>query len=585
MQTANFSISEVLRRAREKSLTIPQFQRAFVWRDSQVKLLIDSMSRSYPIGSILLLPRSPSINLSSRSIQAEIRDGVPSADHTRIENTEDDLSNDQYYILDGQQRVTSVVRVFMDAHPKKSYYFDIKSLANDYFNEDEGTKWIVVRQKGKVETDRKENGRLLRSDVILDQAKCDIFVSEYIEDSPEDFPEFGGDRSKARMAAAKVKGIFERLRNYQLPAVTIERDAHIESVCRIFETINSTGTRLTTFDLSVATYYPQPDLRAMWDNAKEEFPVLREFEVDGERVLQVISLISSEKYPQVSRSKLLTIERSAIEAYWRTAIQNLASAYEWAKYNGARPPSPPSHNILTAIAAMMALTSPERNSVFDNKNAILRKWYFCKILQQGARQAGNYKMGLYYSELREYVKSNVLPEFDRVHLSVDKIVKLYQGADVRYKGLQSLLFSSIRTDMVSGDHLKHDELEEHHIFPRAILKKNGYGNHSIDSIVNKIPINKTTNRIISDRSPFEYFKECLSNAKAHGTVGQFSENMKSCLMPGDPTAPDWLDQFKVENYDLFLRNRAQMIIERLHLVIGDAYSDVVEPGADDMDED
>lgn len=55
MKTINYPLSELLRRAKDGSITIPQFQRPFVWRPSQVKLLIDSISRSYPIGSLLLL--------------------------------------------------------------------------------------------------------------------------------------------------------------------------------------------------------------------------------------------------------------------------------------------------------------------------------------------------------------------------------------------------------------------------------------------------------------------------------------------------------------------------------------------------
>ena len=41
MQTTNFSLEELLRRAREKNLRIPRFRRAFVWKESQVEILID----------------------------------------------------------------------------------------------------------------------------------------------------------------------------------------------------------------------------------------------------------------------------------------------------------------------------------------------------------------------------------------------------------------------------------------------------------------------------------------------------------------------------------------------------------------
>jgi uncharacterized protein with ParB-like and HNH nuclease domain len=77
MQTTTFRIAEALRRVNERSISIPQFQRPFTWRESQVKLLADSLARNYPIGSILLLAKSQQLALRSRSIEAVVRDGYP----------------------------------------------------------------------------------------------------------------------------------------------------------------------------------------------------------------------------------------------------------------------------------------------------------------------------------------------------------------------------------------------------------------------------------------------------------------------------------------------------------------------------
>lgn len=214
MQTTNFGLSDTLRRVKEKSLTIPQFQRPFTWRESQVKLLIDSLARAYPIGSILLLAKTPELQLMSRSIEAVIREGYPPDD---LLNANPNPSSEVFYVLDGQQRLTSVARVLLNAHPTKTYYFDLKAVKEDYPKEE--TSWIVTRAGGKNDPDRKDKkGRLLRSDIVLDQTKTDVYVSEYIEDSG-DFPEFKDNRAKARETAAQIKGVFESMRNYQIPVV------------------------------------------------------------------------------------------------------------------------------------------------------------------------------------------------------------------------------------------------------------------------------------------------------------------------------------------------------------------------------
>lgn len=168
MQTTSFSLGELLRRAKDGSLTIPQFQRQFIWREAQVKLLIDSMSRSYPIGSLLLLDRTPDLPLASRKIEAEIRKGY-SPDDNLLENPSDVQSHNREahsYILDGQQRTTSVARVFLNSHPEKLYYFDLRDLYERH--RDGEIFWIKIRRRGKTEPDRKERNKLLRADIILD---------------------------------------------------------------------------------------------------------------------------------------------------------------------------------------------------------------------------------------------------------------------------------------------------------------------------------------------------------------------------------------------------------------------------------
>ncbi|MGM9323173.1 DUF262 domain-containing protein, partial [Deinococcus aquaticus] len=67
MQTVSFDLVNLLKRVKENRYQIPQFQRPFVWREGQVKLLVDSVTRNYPIGSLLVLNRNSEMMLQSRS--------------------------------------------------------------------------------------------------------------------------------------------------------------------------------------------------------------------------------------------------------------------------------------------------------------------------------------------------------------------------------------------------------------------------------------------------------------------------------------------------------------------------------------
>lgn len=570
MQTTSYDLGELLRRVKEGNLTIPQFQRKFIWRESQVKLLIDSISRSYPIGSLLVLDKKSDLPLASRSIEAEIRDGYPPDDI--LDTAEEHTSEIESYILDGQQRTTSIARVFLNAHPNKSYYFDLKAVLELYRQEE--TSWICMRARGKTAPpDRKDNNRLLRADVILNQQKTDVYVTEYIEDSG-DFPEFESNRSKGRESAAFIKGIFETIRNYKVPVVSLDRDRGVESICRVFETINSTGTRLRTFDLAVARFFPLPDLRQLWEDALEKHSILGDFDVDGERVLQVLYLVlvgREGKYPEPSRNSLLSLSSDVINQEWARASEALAITYTWAQAQGARPKTLPNENILVALAAVRGLISPEylEREIWRDHDFI-RRWYFSKVIQAGASKASNYRIGQDFTALLKYTKEGIHPRVEDVVLNSEVILKL-KPSDVRYRAIQNIFTTTIRQDLPTGSNINSESaLHDHHIYPRNAHKTHNLPPRMLDSICNRVPILGTSNQSLNEAYPKEYFKDWADKARSQGTLDGLERRLKDCMIPGDPKESRWEDGFSIRNFEEFCRSRAELIISRIREVVGDS---------------
>jgi hypothetical protein len=577
MQTITYELGTLLRRVRSNLYAIPQFQRDFVWTDSQVKLLVDSLARNYPVGSLLVLAKSSEVQLQSRSVEASIVND----DSDDIDNP-DESGQEIHYVLDGQQRLTSIARVFLNANKFRNYYFDLRKIYEGF--DDEETTWVVVRKKGQNDPDRKDKNRLLRADIALDQQKTDIYVTEYIEDSG-DIPELIDDRSAQRQAAARIKGIFEVIRKYQVPIVMLDREAPLESVCRVFETINSTGTRLTTFDLAVAKFFPKPDLREFWNETKQQCPELSDFDVNGERVLQVLALWDAKinnRALDPTRSVLLSMDRSFISQNWKTAAQSLSDAYRWASKNGATPTNLPNHGILAVIATFNIVCADFTNKPMSSWQAVLKRWYFSKILESGAKQASNYRIGKDFTMLVKYAEDDIPLDFPVIHLNVEKLIQINKPTDIRYKSLQCIMATTANVDLVSGVSLDND-LEDHHIFPRSLRKKNSSSDQAfkdIDSIVNKLIISKSTNRNLSDRLPNEYFFELQKTAKENGITPDIGKRLKDCLIPGDIESSTFSDQFEVSNFKEFLEKRADILLKRVEEVIGDSLK-----ASDELDED
>ena len=91
-------IEKLINRIEEGDIKIPAFQRGLVWTQEQVIELIDSIYHDYPIGSILLWNSSEKLK-STRNIRGFL-----------LPNREPEYPVN--YVLDGQQRLSSIYAVF-----------------------------------------------------------------------------------------------------------------------------------------------------------------------------------------------------------------------------------------------------------------------------------------------------------------------------------------------------------------------------------------------------------------------------------------------------------------------------------------
>ena len=80
-----YSVGTILNYVKSKDIAIPEIQRPFVWQNKQVRDLIDSLYRGFPVG-YLIISRNPSLKL---------KDGT--------------LSKGYRVLIDGQQRVTALM--------------------------------------------------------------------------------------------------------------------------------------------------------------------------------------------------------------------------------------------------------------------------------------------------------------------------------------------------------------------------------------------------------------------------------------------------------------------------------------------
>jgi len=125
--TTKTQLSKLLANAKTGCLQLPDFQRDYVWGDEDVRSLIASVARGFPIGALLVLENGGEVRFKPRLLA-----GVPTQEKEASE-----------LLLDGQQRITSLYQSTFSNEPvhtrttkgtevSRYYYLDLnKALVDD----------------------------------------------------------------------------------------------------------------------------------------------------------------------------------------------------------------------------------------------------------------------------------------------------------------------------------------------------------------------------------------------------------------------------------------------------------------------
>ncbi len=200
-----FSLEDIVGAVLEGRVRIPDFQRQFRWKWEDVRRLLDSIVRGYPIGSLLLWSRpAKAAELSLGALQID------------APNTEEAL-----WVVDGQQRLISLANALNDAGSKDSRFAFSYDLADEAFK--------------KAAEDR---SHAIPLPVIFDLQRLLRWFAQHTE-SGEYFDE------ATRVAKA--------IRQYAIPAYIVKQQD--EAVLRdIFDRMNNYGKRLTLAEVFSALH-------------------------------------------------------------------------------------------------------------------------------------------------------------------------------------------------------------------------------------------------------------------------------------------------------------------------------------------
>lgn len=214
----------------EGRVGLPDLQRPFVWKDSDVRDLLDSMLKGYPIGYCILWEapddqedKKSSIGLNDKS-----------------------YSTPKELVIDGQQRLTALVSSLYGISVKDQTFSDRTiRIAYDPIAREFHTWDAAVEKDARYISDVSEAFRAKRDNEIVE------FREDYIDRLNEANAKRELPALSPKERAAVENGINELLNletTYVIPILSISNKADEEQMSQIFIRVNSGGTKLTEDD-------------------------------------------------------------------------------------------------------------------------------------------------------------------------------------------------------------------------------------------------------------------------------------------------------------------------------------------------
>ena len=582
-----YSVSAVLGLIEAEQFVIPEIQRPFVWKRSQVRDLIDSLYNGYPTGYIITW-KNPDV---------QTKDGT--------------VSNGKHVLIDGQQRITALMaaisgREVLDEDFNKGR---IKIAFNPL--EEDPTKQFAVQDASHLKN-RKWIPDI--AEVFKNGFDSFDFSMKYSENNPEIKP------NEVNNAITKLKGIANR----QIGVIELDHSLDIDEVTEIFIRINSKGTALSQSDFVMSKmaadtlhggntlrkvvdyfchlavkpdFYPQMIKDAEFE--KTEFAqkikwlakdnediydpdygdmlrVAFMYSFNRGRLADLVSLLSGRDF-ETREFKEEIVDDSYIKL--REGLLKFINEYNFEQFilaiKGAGYTSSKLLNSQMTLdfAYLLFLKLQDDKTISQAQvKRYVQKWFVLSTLS--GRYVGSPE-SVMSRDIRNIVEKGFISFFNEVEASVlsetfwditlpqnlettsvnSPAFNTFLAAQCNLKCNSLFMNGTMISDLIniSGD--------VHHIFPKAYLKNNGVDlKGRYNQVANYTFLDTQVNKAISDDSPKDYFGVVLNQCKTGDlAIGNISSEESLNANLKENAIPENVVNMTVENYDDFLVARRKMM--------------------------
>ena len=593
----SMSIKGVLGLIEANEIAIPEIQRPFVWKNAQVRDLMDSLYKGFPTGYIILW-KNPNVKLRNGS-----------------------MSSGKKVVIDGQQRITAMMTAIAARKIFNSEFQEtrIKIAFNpfaalEYENGNDEAEIFAVQTPAHLKS---KNWIPDIAEVFDTKFASWTYIPQYIEANPD------MDGDKLQTVISRLRGI----ETTQIGVIELSEKLDIDVVTDIFIRINSKGTALSQGDfvmskmaadeehggnmlrkvidyfahLSVVpSYY---DYIANHDQQFADSAFLKKLEWlkdDNETVYDpkcddVIRVAFMHIFRRARLSELVQLltgrdfetrefrEEITDLTFKRMydGVSNVISEYNFKQFmqtiRGAGFVSPKmvTSNMALDFAYALFLMLRDSDEPIADRKRIVQRWYVLSILTQrysGSPESAFAKDLKVISEvgIRQALKNIedatlsdnfwqvALPQNLSYASSLNPTYIAFLASQI-YFADQSLLSQNIRVSeliTLGGD--------VHHIFPKKYLVEHGFERTQYNQTANYAYLDTPVNISIGKKAPKDYFSaalaQCGSDKAETGSIIDekvLRENLAMNCIPEDIFEMDYT------RYDEFLEKRRALMAQKI----------------------
>jgi hypothetical protein len=528
-EDTRYSLASLIENIDTGIIGLPDIQRPFVWKDTQVRDLFDSMYLGYPVGYLLFWANAFQEN--TRNVGADTEQAIPSL-----------------LIVDGQQRLTSLYAVIKGKRVVRENY------------EKEYIEISFKPLDGKFEV---PDAASRRSPEYIHNIS-DVWNTDNVMQFTMDFiSKLKDTRELTAEEETTLQhniGKLHYLRDFPFSALKLSQNMSEEEVAQVFVRINSKGKTLKQADfiltlMSVFWDGGRMELedfarRSRMQGSQEATPFNYIFQPDADELLRaVIGLgfkrarlqyaysilrgkdLETGEFSVSRRDKQFAIlkenqERALNLNTWHEFLKSIRKAgYTRSDFISSR-------NNIIYVYTMFLLGKYDYEVDANTLRNVIARWFAFVSLTGRYTGSPETKMERDLALLRdiktadEFIEkinhiidteltgdywSITLP--DELATSSSRSPALFAYyASLKILGAKGL-FSSLQVAELLQEGLKEQRsaLERHHLFPRAYLERNGVSDQTKrNQIANYALVEWGDNNNIADKAPSEYLPEYIN---------------------------------------------------------------------------